>query len=134
MPDDASREALAKATDLWQLCNGVGGLSRHGAESRAASRFEGETRMLLRMSLLAVPLGVSAVFYGASTTPAHAYIDPATGSMILQVLLGGAAGAALTGKYYWRKFKAFLGFAPSEAAPVESDEAGGARRQTRAGK
>ena len=35
--------------------------------------------------------------------PAYAYLDPGTGSMILQVLLGGAAGVAFAGKLYWQR-------------------------------
>lgn len=34
---------------------------------------------------------------------AHAYLDPASGSLFLQLLLGGVAGAALALKLYWRK-------------------------------
>ena len=41
-------------------------------------------------------------------TNAHAYIDPGTGSILLQALLGviAAIGAYIT--LYWRKFKNFL--------------------------
>lgn len=35
---------------------------------------------------------------------AHAYIDAGSGSMILQVLLGGIAGALVVIKLYWHKF------------------------------
>ncbi len=35
--------------------------------------------------------------------PALAYLDPASGSMILQLLLGGIAGVALAVKLYWQK-------------------------------
>ncbi len=41
--------------------------------------------------------------------PAHAYLDPASGSMLLQVLLGGIAGVALFFKLFWRKVVAFFG-------------------------
>ena len=34
-----------------------------------------------------------------------AYLDPGTGSMILQLLLGGIAGIAVVFKLYWRRFK-----------------------------
>ena len=37
--------------------------------------------------------------------PAYAYLDPGTGSMILQLLLGGIAGALVVGKLYWQKLK-----------------------------
>lgn len=42
--------------------------------------------------------------------PAFAYIDPGTGSMILQLLLAGLAGAALFLRSYWAKVKKILGF------------------------
>ena len=35
--------------------------------------------------------------------PALAYLDPASGSMFLQLLLGGIAGAALFFKLAWHK-------------------------------
>lgn len=39
---------------------------------------------------------------------AHAYLDPGTGSMILQALIAGVAFAAVTIKMYWYKIVAFL--------------------------
>ena len=44
--------------------------------------------------------------------PAHAYLDPGTGSMILQLLLGGIAGAMVVGRLYWQRIKEILGLAP----------------------
>lgn len=41
--------------------------------------------------------------------PARAYLDPASGSMFLQLLLGGVAGVALLVKLYWFKLLRFLG-------------------------
>ena len=73
------------------------------------------------MSLLARALAVSAVFYATYTMPAHAYLDPGTGSMILQVLLGGAAGVALAGRYYWDKVRTFFGFEPAIAEANDPD-------------
>jgi hypothetical protein len=32
---------------------------------------------------------------------AHAYVDPSTGSILLQVLVAGALGAAFTVKQWW---------------------------------
>jgi hypothetical protein len=40
---------------------------------------------------------------------AHAYLDPATGSMLLQLLLGGVAGAAVLVKLFWRRILGFFG-------------------------
>ena len=36
---------------------------------------------------------------------AHAYLDPGSGSMLLQLLLGGIAGLAVVFKLYWAQFK-----------------------------
>ncbi len=40
---------------------------------------------------------------------AHAYIDPGTGSLILQAILGGVAGAAFVLKLYWGRIKSLFG-------------------------
>ncbi len=47
---------------------------------------------------------LTAAFLGMTATNAHAYLDAGTGSMILQVLLGGVAGAMIAGKLYWHRF------------------------------
>ncbi len=49
--------------------------------------------------------------------PAYAYLDPGTGSMILQVLLGGVAGALMVGKLYFRKIQSFV--AGLRGRPIE---------------
>jgi hypothetical protein len=43
-----------------------------------------------------------------SPAPAYAYLDAGTGSMILQLLLGGLAGLAVVGKLYWNNTKEFV--------------------------
>lgn len=40
---------------------------------------------------------------------ADAYLDPGSGSMMLQLLLGGAAGVAVITKLYWRRFLSLFG-------------------------
>lgn len=42
------------------------------------------------------------------TLPAYAYLDPATGGFIIQGLVAIIAGAAMAGKLYWSKIKAFF--------------------------
>jgi hypothetical protein len=37
-----------------------------------------------------------------------AYLDPGTGSMLVQLLVGGAAAAGVAGKHYWQKILKFL--------------------------
>lgn len=45
-----------------------------------------------------------------STTPAYAYLDPSTGSVLLQIILGGFAGLAVAGKMYWTQLMSFFRF------------------------
>ncbi len=55
-------------------------------------------RILALLSLLAI-----------FALPAYGYLDPISGSLILQALIGGFAGLAVLIKLYWRKLKAKLG-------------------------
>ena len=41
-------------------------------------------------------------------TPAYAYLDPGTGSILLQGLLAGIATLITTLSLYWRRIKAFF--------------------------
>jgi hypothetical protein len=40
--------------------------------------------------------------------PANAYLDPGTGSIIFQAVVGGALGLGIALKLYWRKIVAFF--------------------------
>lgn len=40
--------------------------------------------------------------------PAHAYLDPGTGSYVFQVLIAGLVGAAFGIKMFWRRIKGFF--------------------------
>ncbi len=42
------------------------------------------------------------------SSPSHAYLDPGTGSIILQGLLAGVAVAIGVARGYWQKFRMFL--------------------------
>ncbi len=53
------------------------------------------------MSLLAVSAGI----YFLLIPQAHAYLDPGTGAIILQMIIGGIAGASVLTKIYWDKIK-----------------------------
>ena len=44
----------------------------------------------------------------ASPTPALAYLDPTTGSMLLQLILGGVAGIAVAFKLFWHRVRSSL--------------------------
>lgn len=41
--------------------------------------------------------------------PAHGYFDPGSGSMLLQLILGGVAGLAVAIKMYWHKLLGLFG-------------------------
>jgi hypothetical protein len=41
-------------------------------------------------------------------TTLFAYLDPGSGSMMLQIIAGGLAAAAVTLKVYWRRLLVFL--------------------------
>ena len=42
-------------------------------------------------------------------TDVYAYLDPGTGSMLLQVILGGVAAVGVAIKLYWHKLRAAFG-------------------------
>lgn len=41
--------------------------------------------------------------------PAHAYLDPATGSIVLQAVLAGVAAGALALKTFWHRLRGLFG-------------------------
>lgn len=58
---------------------------------------------------LRTSLALSAVFLGVmASAPAYAYLDPGTGSMMLQLMLGGVAGALVIGKLYLHRARDFF--------------------------
>ncbi len=60
---------------------------------------------------------------GPIALPAHAYLDPASGSLILQLVVGGIAGAAVLIRLYWHKLLGALGLesADDEVAPDDTN-------------
>lgn len=44
----------------------------------------------------------------------HAYLDPTSGSILLQVLLGGIAGVALALKLFWHRILGLFGVSRSD--------------------
>ncbi len=64
-------------------------------------------------------LGIGCALLVAA--PAQAYIDPGTGSLILQGLLAAIAGALLTLRLYWSRVKAFVSGKRVAAEVVETD-------------
>ncbi len=52
------------------------------------------------------------------TTPAHAYLDPGSASLLLQLLVGGAVGGLVVVKIYWIRLKRLFGHSPKPSRPV----------------
>jgi len=48
---------------------------------------------------------VLLAFFGAYIQSAYAYIDPGTGSMVAQMLIGALVGVGVAIKVYWYKLK-----------------------------
>lgn len=58
---------------------------------------------------------------------AHAYLDPGTGSVMLQLLLGGVASVAVLLRLLWHRIRRGLGLAPGpEKSASSADESGSA--------
>jgi hypothetical protein len=63
---------------------------------------------------------IVVVLLFAAPSPAYAYLDANTGSLLAQLLLGGVAGIALVGKLYWHRLKGFLGLSkPDDDADTD---------------
>ncbi len=56
-------------------------------------------------------LGTLFIFYSASS---HAYLDPGTGSIILQGVIAAVAGAVVTLRLYWYRIKSFFSKSPKK--------------------
>ncbi len=55
-----------------------------------------------------------------------AYLDPGSGSMILQIIAGGLAAVAVTARLYWNRILRFLRIRKDEPeAPTKPDAARG---------
>jgi hypothetical protein len=66
--------------------------------------------LLLPSRCLFLPcLFLLCLFLLCFPSPCYAYIDPGSGSMLLQALLAGIVGALFTIKMYWRECKRFIG-------------------------
>jgi hypothetical protein len=53
-----------------------------------------------------------------------AYLDPGSGSMMLQVIAGGLAALAVTAKIYWRRLLVFLRIRKpdEETTPAQTEQ------------
>lgn len=64
----------------------------------------------------------TAALLAITTVNAHAYLDPGTGSIILQGLIAAFAAVAVTARIYWRKITDFLRDPLSRRQEQDEDE------------
>lgn len=58
---------------------------------------------------LSLAIFALALFILVFPPKAHAYLDPGTGSYILQILLGGLFGGAVLVRAFWKDIRGFFG-------------------------
>jgi len=59
----------------------------------------------------------------ASTQDAYAYVDPGTGSYVIQLIIAALVGVGFAIRIYWGRIKGFLSRSPSgEQEPGDSGE------------
>jgi multisubunit Na+/H+ antiporter MnhC subunit len=59
------------------------------------------------------------------SSPAYAYIDPGTGAIILQALVGGVAGGLFLLKLYWQRLKNYFSSDSKGSTEEEPTQHGG---------
>jgi hypothetical protein len=67
-----------------------------------------------------VPVGIVLWLVFMTETRADAYLDPGSGSMLVQLLLGGVAGAAVIVKLGWQRFRDLLRFRSETSKPHQT--------------
>ena len=62
-----------------------------------------------------IMLSISILYPGSLVIDAYAYLDPGTGSVIIQALIGVLVGVGISLKIYWYKIKEkFTGISKKE--------------------
>ena len=62
----------------------------------------------------------------SATLPAYGYIDPGTGSLIIQSIIGAIAAIGVTMKLYWHKLKVFFARkSPESEAEADKEDING---------
>lgn len=73
--------------------------------------------------ILAARVSLSLLGCTVLASPVHAYLDPGTGSIILQSLLAGIAVAMGVLRLYWYRLKAFFSGKPAESKGQDAKDA-----------
>jgi hypothetical protein len=59
---------------------------------------------------------------GTWALPAYAYLDPGTGSMLIQGIIGAVAAVGITLKLYWHKIKLMISGRKSPGETTDSSQ------------
>jgi hypothetical protein len=65
-----------------------------------------------------------------SSAPAYAYLDPGTGSIIIQGLIGAIAAGSITAKLYWHQIKHKIDSFRNSDTVAEGEETEDTKQQT----
>ena len=65
------------------------------------------TKMLKQYQVFLLMI-IPSMFYQFSVPDAFAYIDPGTGSVIIQMIIGGLVGTGIAVKVFWYRIKSAL--------------------------
>jgi hypothetical protein len=64
---------------------------------------------------------IVAILFLLFISDTEAYLDPGTGSMLLQVILGGVAAVGVAVKLYWHKLRVAFGMGKKEDPEDDTD-------------
>ena len=59
-------------------------------------------KLIKALSLLGI---ITSLSFGFFVSDAFAYIDPGSGSLVIQIIIGALVGVGITIKLYWYKLK-----------------------------
>lgn len=106
--DERDAHGLERLSNPQEVCDSMKHPRRHPASGLAVSALLGALACLV-------------------ARPAHAYIDPASGSYLFQLLIGGVLAGLFTIASAWRNVLAWLrGEKPPQEAPPPETNSGGA--------
>jgi len=60
-----------------------------------------------KQGILPLIFGIS-LLHVFTISDAYAYIDPASGSLVIQIIIGALVGVGITVKIYWYRLKGFI--------------------------
>ncbi len=63
--------------------------------------------MQYKQGILPLIFGIS-LLHVFTISDAYAYIDPGSGSLVIQIIIGALVGVGITVKIYWYRLKGFI--------------------------